>query len=361
MAQEDGGCMVDRETTRLIQETVARFVSPHARVARVLPAAMASHEQGWSGAKIARFRVSLRDGASLTLLTKTMGLKERRVMDRLTRQGHAHTPFTHALDLEADSPVLSCMQDLGTEKVGIPIQDDAPLSADLDAQVAAALADIHTRHLGCAAELSWLPHADVAYVTGFLLPEMWRARWDQALASNREFAHEFARYTPQLEEAGARFARAVRVLWDEGTSLTLTHGELHGEHVVLWRGRPYFLDWGWAYYGPFYLDLPAYFTPRTVHRYRNALAQRGVDIAEADFMEHYHEMGRYIGFRYLCGGIWEWQNAPGSVIGRRLLLAIRWALDGTWQHRALAVPDGAWRQLLAAHQAANCERQLDVD
>lgn len=353
--------MVDHETTRLIRATVARFVSPHARVAGVLPIAMAPHEQGWSGAKIARFRISLRDGASLTLLTKTMGLKERRVMDQLTRQGHAHTPFTYAPDLGTNGPVLACMQDLDEEKVGIPIQDDAPLSADLDSQVAVGLADIHTCYLDRAAELPWLPHADAAYVTGFLLPEMWRARWDRALATDRAFAREFGRYTSRLEKAGARFARAVQALWDEGTSLTLTHGEVHGEHVVLWRGRPYFIDWGWAYYGPFYLDLPAYFTPRTVHRYRAALARRGVDIAEADFMERYHEMGRYVGFRYLCGGIWEWQNAPGSVIGRRLLLTIRWALDGTWPHRALAVPDGAWRHLLAAHEAANRAEHLYVD
>jgi len=234
--------MVDRETIGLIRETVACFVSPHARVARVQPIAMASHERGWSGAKIARFRVSLRDGSSLTLLTKTMGLRERRVMDRLTRQGHAHTPFTHAPDLEADGPVLCCMQDLGTEKVGILVRDDDPPSADLDAQVAAGLADIHTRHLGRAAEMPWLPHADAAYVTDFLLPTMWRVLWERALASNRAFAREFARYTPELEEAGARFARAIRALWNEGTSLTLTHGELHGEHIVLWRGCTYFID-----------------------------------------------------------------------------------------------------------------------
>jgi hypothetical protein len=104
-----------------------------------------------------------------------------------------------------------------------------------------------------------------------------------------------------------------------------------------------------SFYGPFYLDLPAFFTPQTVHHYHRALAEQGLEIAEADFMERYHAIGRYVGFKYLCSGLWLWPPGPTSVTGQRILLTIQWALQGTWPERAFAVPLAAWRQLLAEH------------
>jgi aminoglycoside phosphotransferase (APT) family kinase protein len=311
---------------------------------------MAPHERGWSGAALARFRVFLQNGTSLTLITKTMGRNERRVMHLLSSEGHAHTPFAYVPDLEREGPCLVCMQDVGSTKMGIPLRsDDRSPSAAVNQQVAAALASIHLHYRGRGLELGWLPPADAPHITGRLLTDMWRSRWDEALQTNPAFAREFGHYTPHLEAAGACLRRTVASLWQEATSLTLTHGDLHGDHVLLWHGHPYFIDWDWAAYGPFYLDLPALFTPSTVHHYREALVAQGLEISEPDFMERYHQIGRYVGFRYLCSGIWEWQAAPKTIIGRRLLLTIKWALDGTWPHRAFSVPDDAWHQLTQDH------------
>jgi hypothetical protein len=164
-----------------------------------------------------------------------------------------------------------------------------------------------------------------------------------------------------LEKAAEQFARTIQALWHEGDSLTLTHGEVHGEHIMLYQGRPYLIDWGWTYYGPFYLDLPAYFTPQTVHHYHWALAEQGVELPLADFMERYHAIGRYVGFKYLCSGIWLWPPGPTAATGQRILLTIKWALEGTGATcgaaRAFAVSPAAWRQLLAEHNRHLAMRQ----
>jgi aminoglycoside phosphotransferase (APT) family kinase protein len=242
------------------------------------------------------------------------------------------------------------MQDVGQTKVGIPTEEDmTPPSAETDQAVGRGLASIHARHVGQQQELGWLPRADAAYITDFLVRDVWRGNWEDACRANPAFATEFAPYAPALERAAEKLARTVQALWDEGDSLTLTHGEVHGEHVMLSQGRPYFIDWGWTYYGPFYLDLPAYFTPHTVHHYHRALVERGIEISKTDFMERYHAIGRYVGFKYLCSGLWIWPPGPTAVTGRRILMTIKWAIDGTWPERAFAVPATIWQRLLAEH------------
>jgi hypothetical protein len=279
-----------------------------------------------------------------------MPLKERRVMDLLTRQGHASTPFMRSADLETEGLALACMEDLGSQQIGIP-NDDAGLPAALawDEPAAGALAAIHLRNLGMGEELHWLPRADEHYIEDFLVKEVWRAHWERALNTNADFAREFAAYTALLEKAAGRLKDTIAALWQEGDALTLTHGEVHGEHVMIYHNQPYFIDWGWSYYGPFYLDLPAYFTPQTVHHYYRAITGQGFTISERDFMERFRAIGRYVGFKYLCSGIWLWEPGPTTRTGRRLLLTIKWAIDGEWPERAFNVSHAAWAQLLTRH------------
>ncbi len=335
----------------LIAKTLALYGPAAAQVLDVQPVDMAAHERGWSGAEIRRYRVRLSSGASTMLLTKTMQRKERCVLHELSQQGHANVPFAFTEDLVSDEPILTCMQDLGTQRVGIPsAEDTTPTSPELDRQVAQALAAIHVRNLGRTDLSAWLPNADTAYVTDFLVKAVWRDNWEQSLANNATFAHEFARYTASLEKAGEQLAKTMQTLWEENNALTVTHGEIHGEHIMLYQGKPYFIDWGWTYYGPFYLDLPAYFTPHTVHHYWRALHEHGMSINEVNFMERYREIGRYVGFKYLCSGMWIWPPGPTEVTGRRILMLIQWAINGTWPERAFAVSPGAWQTLLADHQ-----------
>jgi hypothetical protein len=343
--------MIDMDHVRsLIEDTIARYRSPRAQVKHVEAVPMAEDERGWSGAEIRRYKVSLQRRNSIMLLTKTMPLKERRVMDLLSQEGQSHVPFAYTHDLTTEGPVLTCLQDLGSTRVGIPTAEDLlPATPELDRQVAHALVAIHLPHLHQQQQLAWLPPADKAYVTDFLIRDVWRGNWENALHANSAFASEFARYTPALEKAADQFAHMIHALWQEGDSLTLTHGEVHGEHIMLYQGRPYLIDWGWTYYGPFYLDLPAYFTPQTVHHYHHALTEQGIELPLADFMERYHAIGRYVGFKYLCSGIWLWPPGPTAATGQRILMTIKWALEGTWPARAFAVSPSAWHQLLAEH------------
>src|SRR5215217_6556456 len=112
-----------------------------------------------------------------------MELKERRVGLLLSAQGHANVPWTHTLDLDTPGPALACMEDVAANPSSPP--------ADLDKQVAEALAAIHVHNLGTGAALPWLPRADHAYFADFLVPAVWRAHWEHALATNPAFAREF--------------------------------------------------------------------------------------------------------------------------------------------------------------------------
>jgi Phosphotransferase enzyme family len=335
----------DPEVLRLIAETIRCYVSPTARIIALSSHPMAEEERGWSGAELRRYAVKTDGAGTIGLITKTMGLVERQVGEHLSRQGHGNVPYTHALNLDTNVPALACMQDLGQRKLALP----GGTPADIDDRVACALAAIHVANLGQAESMPWLPPADAAYVSDFLLAQVWRSWWDQALTTKPAFAREFARYTPALDAAAVRFLATIQELWREGTSLTLTHGEMHGEHILLHDGRPYFIDWATAHYAPFYLDLVVYFPPHQVEVYRQTLAREGVDIPRDEFMERYREVGRYVGFKWLCSGVWQWKAGPTAVTGRRLLHMIQWALEGTWPERAFLLPDAAWQRLLAQH------------
>ncbi|GAC1333902.1 MAG: hypothetical protein NVSMB22_26160 [Chloroflexota bacterium] len=113
----------------------------------------------------------------------------------------------------------------------------------------------------------------------------------------------------------------------EGTSLTLTHGELHSEHVLLRDGQPHFVDCATVHHAPFYLDLALCFTPDRVGCYRDALAAEAVHVPRVELMDRYRETGRYVGFKWLCSGIWQWGLGTTEPTGRRLLHMTAWALD----------------------------------
>ena len=338
----------------VVSETVARHHDMHARITDLHELALASHEQGWSGAVLHRCRVMLQDGSSLTVLTKTMPRKERLALALLTSQGHQHTPYVYTPDLDTDRPVLTCMQDLGSVKVDLPGGVSASPPPVSDLAVARALVSIHLPNLLSggtpgASALAEVPRADVAYARDFLVGQVWRALWEQTLQADAAFAREFGQYTQPLERAAERWVTAMEALWQEGAALTLTHGEVHGEHVLVRQGRPYVIDWGWTYVGPFYLDLPTYFTPTTVHAYHEALEEAGYSFPLSDFLERYQAIAPYVGFKYLCSGIWQWPPGPTAQTGRRLLLMVSWALHGAAPERAFSVSPAAWQRLLTTH------------
>lgn len=336
---------------QLFETTIRRFITPQARVEGFTELPLGQHEVGWSGAVIRRYEVQIAGALPVRLITKTMPLIERRVMEWLSQQGQTNIPFAHTLDLETDAPVVTCLQDLGQAKVGLPGGTTlARSSSEIDSAVATAWAAIHIGNLGRVDKLAWLPRFDPDYVNQVFIPDFFHAYWYGKLEADADFAREFAQYTTRLERAADRFAAAIKALWQDGCSLTLTHGEAHGEHILIHEQRPYFIDWATARYGPFYLDLVLYFTPHNVHLYREALAEQGVSIGTAEFLDAYHEARRYVGFKWLCSGIWQWGKGPTIENGRRLLLMLRWAIDGEAPEPPFLISDAFWTRLLAAHE-----------
>ncbi len=208
----------------------------------------------------------------------------------LAEQHHGHVPWSHTDDLHTDAPALVCMQDVGKEQ-------QPPLAGMLK-EAAEALASIHAANFGKIEQLGWLPRADRAYFEGGFVLTTWPREWDETMRIE-EFARVWGPERPRLEEAAARFLADMGQLWAEGDSLMLIHADLHNDHVLLHGGEPYFIDWGQARSGSFYLDLPDYFAPDDACHYREALADLGHTIPEVAFMERYRMAGRYVAFKYM--------------------------------------------------------------
>jgi hypothetical protein len=103
-----------------------------------------------------------------------------------------------------------------------------------------------------------------------------------------------------------RFRETLKALTAERASLTLVNVDLIPDHIRLWHGTASFIDWEQACYGSFYLDLPNPFNVETALVYRDALARHGYPIPVLEFQERFHEIGRYMGLRYLGYALWQW-------------------------------------------------------
>jgi hypothetical protein len=173
----------------------------------------------------------------------------------------------------------------------------------LTQQTADALAAIHAANLG--SRPPWLPNADRSFVDELYLRAT-QQEWERNLA-DPVFAQEFGRFTEPLHAALDRLLTALGELSREGQTLTLINTDITPEHLRLARGKPCFIDWDQAHYGSLYLDLPNVFSVDTALLYRDALARHGLEIAPADFLERFREVGRYMGLRYLEVGLLNWR------------------------------------------------------
>ncbi len=258
--------------------------------------------QGASGSAIRYFSVSSTspggESHTDTVVTKSASLLERRVLQLLSSQGCA-VPPVYIPDVVSDEPLPVLMPYLeprtGPDMLGSP---ESPLTRS----VADGLAGIHAANLGRPP--SWLPHTSEDYLRRLWL-YAWREQWEANLAES-EFAAEFGDYTARLDAAMERFMGVLAALTAEGTTLTVLNVDLIPDHIRIWRGGACFIDWQQSSYGALYLDLPNYFTIETALLYRDALARHGHEIPVVEFLERYHEVGRYMGLRYLGYSLWRW-------------------------------------------------------
>lgn len=258
--------------------------------------------QGYSGSQISYFTVRSKDTQGNvhqeSLVTKAASLLERRVLHLLCEQGCAVPPVIIP-DVTRDERV----------HIYMPFLDDRPTfftgySHPLTSSMADGLAGIHAANRQRPQD--WLPPVGDNYLDQLWL-RAWREKWETNL-SDPEFAAEFGPYTPQLEAAMERFIRTLDALTAEGTSLTLLNVDLIPDHIRLWRDQVRFIDWEQCAYGSLYLDLVNPFTVENVLAYRDALDRHGHSIPVPEFLERFHEVGRYMGLRYLGYSLWQWEQ-----------------------------------------------------
>lgn len=265
--------------------------------------------QGFSGSQISYLTVTTKNTLGNvyqdSLVTKSASLLERQVLHLLSSQGCAVPPVVIPNIL--DEPQLIYMPFLNAR----PALDLGHPMSPLTYSIADALARIHA--INRCQPPPWLPHASDDFLGRLWLHE-WRRQWQTNLVFP-EFAAEFGAYTDRLEVAMDHLLEILQELTAEGESLTLLNVDLIPDHIRLWHGAACFIDWQQAAYGSFYLDLPNPFSVETALVYRDALARHGYSIPVLEFQERFHEIGRYMGLRYLGYALWQW--AQGGEERRR--------------------------------------------
>lgn len=282
------------------------------RVAQVQAVPLSQGEEGFSGAAMHRLLVVLEDGRQTSFICKKADLKERMVMKVLTERGRGHTPAACSEDCTTDAPMWMIQQDLGRR--GCAPHD----SPQWMARVAGALADIHSDHFDSADAMPWLPHADAAYWQA-ITTRISADHWERMARENDAFAREFGPLLPRLRRVGERFASDMTALYQEKEWLTLTHGDLQsidGDHVYNLNGRPCFIDFGFARYAPFYIDLVDYFSLEEARVCHQALQQRGFPMRWRDFEERFRAARPYPGFIYLYSSLMQWQRGSKERLMR---------------------------------------------
>lgn len=256
--------------------------------------------QGASGGLVRSFTVSAQgpDGnlQTIKVISKEASPRERHVLGLLTAQRQA-IPVTWVEDPSREGQARLFQEHAEDYPWGAP-------DASLTEQTADALAALHAANLGAAP--AWLPRADRSFVDELYLRAT-QQEWERNLA-DPAFAQEFGRYTEPLHAALDRLLTALGELTREAQTLTLINTDITPAHLRLARGKPCLIDWDQANYGSLYLDLPNVFSVETVLLYRDALARHGLEIAPADFLERYREVGRYMGLRYLEVGLLNWRD-----------------------------------------------------
>ena len=308
----------------LLLETIRACLSPGAEITCVSEKPV--NDRGYSGAQMRLFDIdyATRSGrmASVSLMTKKTTLQERRASTLLYEQKHQHVPFCHTLDLVSEGEALLCQQF---------IQNEGNASAAPAIREAAkGLALIHHANMGHNELRTWLPPANRAYFESGYVLGSWRDSWAGAL-TDPEFEREFGKYSENLKAAAGRFLADMESLWNEGASLTLIHADLHADNIVVWNGQPYFVDWGQARYGSFYLDLPNYFPPAASSVYHEVLTRLDYEIPLSEFFERYREAGRYVGFKYMGFWLARWfhKEEIRSKVRYHLTNLIHLARDGS--------------------------------
>lgn len=275
------------------------------QLCQVLARPMNSDEQGFSGAKLLRLDCTGADGNRTTFIAKYTDVKECQVMDTLTVQNRRHTPLTRTDQNRQGEKAWIVMED---------IRSDEPIAANpglpWKTQVAAALADIHADNFSAAKKMSLLPHADRSYWQN-ITSKISIDHFENACKNDHAFSKKYARLLPVLYRRGEQFVKDMTLLYQDGESLTLTHGDLQtisGDHVRCFKGKPVIIDWGFSRYAPFYIDLVDFFTKEEALIYWEALRSKGILLSKDTFEECFHRALVYPAFIYMYPALVQYRH-----------------------------------------------------
>lgn len=277
-------------------------------------APMRSDEKGYSGAKLVRLNCTFSNGKMCSYICKYAALSERSVMQILTEQKRGHSPYSFSDLQESEETAWFIMQD---------IRSCETLPRDISTwkkQVAAALADIHTDNLGSADKTPYLLHANENYWK-YITTKISVDHFEKKCVLDNRFSAQYSKVLRKLRKLAERFVKDMTELYQDGTSLTITHGDLQnisGDHVRCFNGMPMIIDWGFSRLAPFYIDLVDYFTQEEAMLYLEELRYRNITISRRDFEECYHMASLYPVFIYLYPALVQYDSGKKEKLHRLL-------------------------------------------
>ena len=260
-------------------------------------------EQGASGARLRYFH-GASGGEALRFVAKFATRLERQAIRLLDGQGQA---VPHS----ACSPNVAGRDWLVMEHTDeIPYGDSE--TGPWPARLGAALAEVHAANLGRRPD--WLPALPSSRPLKAVFAEEWIDLFAELMASNATFRATYGAQAGELEASWRGFQAAVHQELRQGRHLTLISTDMTPSHWRQLSGRPVFIDWEQARFGPLYLDLPNMFDHTTVRHYYAALLGCGISVPRDEFADSFTSLSRYLGFRYLSVGLefWLGTNTLGS-------------------------------------------------
>lgn len=284
------------------------------QVRSVEPISMDSDEQGYSGSRLIRLKCTFIDGMTGSFVYKSASLCERKIMQVLTDQKRGYSPYSYSDLNQTDENSWLIMQDIRSgERI--------PYNHDLwKKQVASALADIHVDNFVNTNKIPQIPYADEAYWK-WITTQISVDHFERKCVQDNLFARQYGRELPKLRKQAQRFVRNMTQLARDGTSLTVTHGDLQkmdGDHVRCFKGQPVIIDWGFGRYAPFYIDLVDYFTQEEAMVYLKELHNQGIIVSQSMFKEGYAMTRCYPVFIYMYPALEQYNRGDDTRLNALL-------------------------------------------
>lgn len=281
----------------LFQDTLLAFVDEDAEVSNWIRQNVCL--SGYSGSRLDKYLIYFNTAEgkeTIELVTKLAPIQERQTLHYL--QKYKNIPFTFIPDLGSREPRLICQQYVG--------RDHDYYTPEILRKVSHGLANIHFANLIENGWIDFVPIADFDYFK-ILSEYYWQPAW-KFVSANDGFLEGHGHLLEKLSQALEKYYANMIYLMSDEESQTLIHADMHPGHILVYKKVPYFIDWGQAKVGSFFLDLPYAFGTENIQQYYKAITSLGYRSNYYNFLRRYKAATTYIAVKYIPWYLTRWDD-----------------------------------------------------